>query len=219
LGYLCPIRDIDGLIVACQIRLRTLPTNESNRYRWLSGQGQTLHLYPNSSKSDGELPLAIFRSQGKPVGIALAEGTGAKPFLVSQRLNEIVIGAAGGQWASSEATFKRSLDQASLELEGIKQLTIYPDAGDVLNPSVMKRWQVVVDLLEQWGWSVAFAWWGQVDKSHPDIDELEDFSCITDISASEFWALAKKATKQAERAEQERLEQLKEEAEEQFIKI
>jgi hypothetical protein len=211
-GYLCPVRDIDGLIVACQVRLRILPTSESNRYRWLSGQGQTLHLYPDGS--DGELPLAVFRPQGKPIGISLAEGTGAKPFLVSQRLNEIVIGAAGGQWGSSEATFKRSLDQASLELEGTKQLTIYPDAGDILNPAVMKRWRVVVELLEGWGWSVAFAWWGQVDKSHPDIDELEDFSCITDISASEFWALAKKATKEAERAEKERLDRLKEEAEE-----
>jgi hypothetical protein len=105
-GYLCPVANSDGLIVACQLRLRTIPTTESNRYRWLSGNGQTLHLYPDGCKPEGELPLAVFRPQGKPEGISLAEGTGAKPFLVSQRLNQLVIAAAGGQWASSEVTFQ-----------------------------------------------------------------------------------------------------------------
>jgi hypothetical protein len=212
-GYLCPVRNVDGLIVACQVRLRMLPTSESNRYRWLSGNGQTLHLYPNGCKSNGELPLAVFRPQEKPKGISLAEGTGAKPFLVSQRLKQLVIAAAGGQWASSKATFKRSLDQASLELEGVKELTIYPDAGDVANPSVMKRWQSVVDLLEQWDWSITVGWWGQVDKSHPDIDELTDLSSITYISPDEFWEISKEAKKEAERLEKERQERLKREAE------
>ena len=185
-GYLCPIRNVDGLIVACQVRLRSLPTSESNRYRWLSGDGRTLHLYPDGCKPEGELPLAVFRPQGKPRGISLAEGTGAKPFLVSQRLNQLVISAAGGQWASSEATFKLSLDRASLELGGVKELSICPDAGDINNPSVMKRWGLVVELLEEWGWNVVFAWWGQIDKSHPDIDELNDFSAIQFISPREF---------------------------------
>ena len=190
-GYLCPVANSDGLIVACQLRLRTIPTTESNRYRWLSGNGQTLHLYPDGCKPEGELPLAVFRPQGKPEGISLAEGTGAKPFLVSQRLNQLVIAAAGGQWASSEATFKLSLNQALVELGGVKELTVYPDAGDTLNPSVMSRWQRVIALVEEWGWSVKIAWWGQVDKSHPDIDELTDFNSVTYISPDEFWAIAK----------------------------
>jgi hypothetical protein len=212
-GYLCPVRNADGLIVACQVRLRTLPTSESNRYRWLSGNGQTLHLYPNGCKSDGELPLAVFRPQGKPEGISLAEGTGAKPFLVSQRLNQLVIAAAGGQWASSEATFKLSLNQASVKLGGVKELTIYPDAGDTSNASVMSRWERVVRLLQEWDWSVVIAWWGQVDKTHPDIDELTDFSSIAYISPDEFLAISKGAKKQAERLEKEQLERLKREAE------
>jgi hypothetical protein len=105
-GYLCPVRDIDGLIVACQIRLRALPTGESNRYRWLSTKEQTLHLYTTGFNPKAELPLAIHRPTGKPEGIALVEGTGAKPFLTSQRLNALVIGAAGGQFLSSESTLK-----------------------------------------------------------------------------------------------------------------
>ncbi len=212
-GYLCPVKNVDDLIVACQVRLRTLPTSEGNRYRWLSGNGQTLHLYPDGCKPDGELPLAVFRPQGKPRGISLAEGTGAKPFLVSQRLNQLVIAAAGGQWASSEATFKLSLDQASVELGGVKELTIYPDAGDILNPSVMSRWKRVTALLQEWGWTVNFAWWGQVNKSHPDIDELQDFSAIIYIKPDEFWVISKGAKKQAERLEKERQERLKREAE------
>lgn len=180
-GYLCPIRNAEGLIVACQIRLRTLPMTESSRYRWLSGDRQTLHLFPDGS--NGELPLAVFKPLEKPSGIALAEGTGAKPFLVSQRLNLLTIGAAGGQWASSPNLFKQSLENA--DTDG-KEIKIFPDAGDVHNRHVMTRWQNVVELLEGWGYEVRFGWWGQVDKSHPDIDELEDFSIIQHIKPYEF---------------------------------
>jgi hypothetical protein len=99
-----------------------LPTGDSNRYRWLSTKKQTLHLYTTGFNPDGELPLAIHRPTGKPEGIALAEGTGAKPFLTSQRLNLLVVGAAGGQFSSSESIFKASLDQLSAELGGSKKL-------------------------------------------------------------------------------------------------
>jgi hypothetical protein len=189
-GYLCPIRNADGLIVACQVRLRTLPTTESNRYRWLNGDGQTLHLYPEGCNGEGELPLPIFKPQDKPEGIALAEGTGAKPFLVSQRLSLFTIGASGGQWASSPQLFKEALEKAAIEVEG-KEIKIFPDAGDILNPCVMSRWQRVIVLLEQWGWSVAIGWWGQVDKTHPDIDELTDYGQVEYISPSQFFRLSK----------------------------
>jgi hypothetical protein len=189
-GYLCPIRNADGLIVACQVRLRTLPTTEINRYRWLSGQGQTLHLYPEGCKSDGELPLPVFSPQGKPEGIALPEGTGAKPFLVSQRLNLLTIGAAGGQWASSPQLLKQILEKAALEVKG-REIKIFPDAGDILNRSVMSRWQRMITLLVEWGWSVKVGWWGQVDKTHPDIDELTDYTKVEYISSQEFLAKAK----------------------------
>jgi hypothetical protein len=189
-GYLCPVRNADGLIVACQVRLRTLPTTETSRYRWVSGGGQTLHLYPEGSLPEGELPLAVFRPPGKPEGIALAEGTGAKPFLVSQRLNLFTIGAAGGQWPSSPELFRSTLEKAEIEVK-TQKILIFPDAGDILNQSVMSRWQRVIALLEDWGWSVAIGWWGQVDKSHPDIDELTDYSFVKFIKAEEFLAKAK----------------------------
>jgi hypothetical protein len=42
------------------------------------------------------------------------------------------------------------------------ELVITPDAGDTSNASVMSRWERVVRLLQEWDWSVAIAWWGQV---------------------------------------------------------
>jgi len=183
-GYLCPVRNTDGLIVACQVRIRSLRNDETNRYRWLSGgNGQTLHLYPEGCKPEGELPLAVFHHNDKPEGIALAEGTGAKPFLAAQRLNLLVIGAAGGQWASSPQLFRSILEETALDNKSIK---IFPDAGDILNQSVMYRWQRVISLLAEWGYPVAVGWWGQVDKSHSDIDELDDLSKIQFISPIEF---------------------------------
>ena len=200
-GYLCPIRNTEGLIVACQVRLRILPTTETSRYRWLSGGEQTLHLYPEGCKPEGELPLAVFRPQGTPEGIALAEGTGAKPFLVSQRLNLFTIGAAGGQWASSLELFRATLEKAATEVSG-KSIKIFPDAGDILNQSVMSRWQRVINLLEEWGWEVAIGWWGQANKSDRDIDELDleeliHHTTVEYISSKEFLELNKaKATNQ-----------------------
>jgi sugar-specific transcriptional regulator TrmB len=206
-GYLCPIRNVDGLVTACQVRLRTLPTAETSRYRWLSGGGQTLHLYPEGCKDEGELPLPVFRPQGKPEGIALAEGTGAKPFLVSQRLNLLTIGAAGGQWASSLELFRSTLEKVALEIKG-RSIKIFPDAGDILNQSVMSRWQRVISLLEEWGWEVAIGWWGQANKSDLDIDELDieeliDHNTIEYISSTEFLDLSKiKPTEQDKRFSQ-----------------
>ena len=87
-GYLCPVRSISGHITGLQLRLHK-PT-DGNRYRWLSTpQNATLKLQP-----ENENPLAVFHPTGdKPFGIALCEGTGAKPFFVSQRLNCLTIGS------------------------------------------------------------------------------------------------------------------------------
>lgn len=196
-GWLCPVRNKDGLIVAIQVRLRVVPTGEG-RYRWLSSKnkknpnGQSPHVYPVGDK-DGELPLASFYPEGEPKGIAIAEGVGAKPFYVAQRLGMLTVGAAGGQWASSPVTFRESLDHFSEKMDGLKELTLYVDAGDVLNKLVIDRWQKTVKLLQEWGWTVHIAWWGQISKKHDDIDELptEKIKDISYITPDYFWELAK----------------------------
>ncbi|HEY9650720.1 MAG TPA: tyrosine-type recombinase/integrase [Coleofasciculaceae cyanobacterium] len=80
-----------------------------------------------------------------------------------------------------------------------KEIKIFPDAGDILNPSVMHRWQKVISLLEEWGCSVTISWWGQVDKSYPDIDELDDLSSICFITTKDFlsWAESEEKDKNA----------------------
>lgn len=177
-GFLCPIKDVYGRIVACQVRLRN---TEEGRYRWLSSRtkkrpnGQSPHL------QNGELPLAVFRpgemlrhtiaKSTVPYAIALVEGTGPKPFLASERLGQVVVGAAGGLWTSSTLTLWDTLSTLSEEI-GTKQIILYPDAGDVLNRQVMLRWERVITLLCTWGYEVSVAWWGQATKESNDIDEL-----------------------------------------------
>jgi hypothetical protein len=180
-GYLCPLRDYDGKITALQLRLH----EADNRYRWLSSERQTLEL----NVGDGlEHSLAVFKPEN-PTGISIVEGTGAKPFLASRRLNNIVIGAAGGQFAGSPKLLEEYLRRASEDV-GVKEVTIYPDAADILNKPVMTRWEQVANLIISFGYDVKFAWWSQISKTDSDIDELTDFSQIKYLSLDEFLSLA-----------------------------
>lgn len=212
-GYLCPVRNIDGLIVACQLRLRTLPTTESSRYRWLSGDGQVLHLFPEGCKSEGELPLAVhFPQHSLKRGIGLCEGTGAKPFLAAQRLGIPFIGAAGGLFASSQRLLEIYLER--LNCDRRQEIIIPIDGGDILNNQVLARWHRVVALVQKLGHSVKVAWWGQLTKNHPDIDELASLEAIEFITTKTFWDIVNHTKQQAERDEKLRQERLKLEAEE-----
>lgn len=185
-GYLCPVRNVSGQIVGCQVRWRN--PADGNRYAWLSGNGNVLHFFPDGS--EGELPLAIhFPIKEKAKEVSLIEGTGAKPFLAANRLSSVVIGAAGGLWLASRQTLKNALEVVT---EGNKVIIIvYPDAGDVINPQVMNRWRNTIEYLQQLGYEIAVKWWNQITKDSPDIDELSDLSQIKTISVKEFFDLPK----------------------------
>jgi hypothetical protein len=182
-GYLCPLTDYDGKKVALQLRLHS--PDDSGRYRWLSSSAQTLALDVGGTL---ENPLTVFKPE-HPTGIAIVEGTGAKPFLASRRLNNIVIGAAGGQFAGSPKLLKEYLRRASQDVNS-KEVVIYPDAADILNKSVMTRWEQVASLIISFGYNVKFAWWSQISKTDSDIDELTDFSQIKYLNLDEFLSLA-----------------------------
>lgn len=188
-GYLCPIRNQRGLIVACQLRLRVVSADQKNRYRWLSQEekGHVLHFFPEGGNPGGELPLAICRPQEQPKFVALAEGTGAKPNLVSLHWGAFTIGAAGGQWASSPATLKEAIETGIKE-SGSSCIRLYPDAGDIHNRPVALRWQRLITLLQEWGYPVLIGWWNQRSKDNPDIDELtpEQFSQVTYLKPQDF---------------------------------
>jgi hypothetical protein len=191
-GYLCPIKDLDGLIVGCQVRLRD--ADDGGRYRWLSSATRKRPNGPTPHLSSGELPLAVHKPQVVRLNtIGMTEGTGAKPFIAAQRLGQVVIGAAGGQFASSPRTLKTTLEQL-----GSETINFYVDAGSATNNHVLRQYKRTWQLLQQWGYQITVGWWEQTDKAHPDIDELSDYNEIAYISSDEFLEISAKALRQQE---------------------
>ena len=185
-GIACPIFNHEGLAVGLQMRVLDKRADPKSRYRWLSdGEGNRSHL-PN-----GELPIAYWQPpeihRGLPVG--LVEGTGFKPAIASRRLNQILIGAAGGQHTGSPTQLRTYLEVAARHGAEAGWVQIYLDGGDVENAHVMYRLSQLVDFLQRWGYRVEIAWWGQNSKSDPDIDELTKLSAISYISCEGFMPL------------------------------
>ncbi|NJK29721.1 MAG: hypothetical protein HC940_06000, partial [Acaryochloris sp. SU_5_25] len=169
-GYFWPLYNVHGQMVALQQRKRNV--SEDNRYIWLSSSTKR-NPEGNGPHVNGELPLAVYKPGGPYNRIALVEGTGVKPYLLSQRLHLPTIGAAGGLWASSPETLYETLKVLSQAASEQPTITLYPDAGAVRNLNVFRQYQRVIRLLEEWGYSVEVAWWGQNYKDNScDIDEL-----------------------------------------------
>lgn len=169
-GYLWPLYNVHDQITALQLRKRNVDSD--NRYIWLSSSTKR-NPNGNGPHVNGEIPLAVYKSFGPYSRIALVEGTGVKPYLLSQRLHLPTIGAAGGLWASSSETLRKTLTVLSKTAEQPPIITLYPDAGAVRNLNVFRQYQRVIRLLEEWGYSVEVAWWGQTYKENScDIDEL-----------------------------------------------
>ncbi|WP_026730801.1 hypothetical protein [Fischerella sp. PCC 9605] len=181
-GYLCPVRDFTGRIVAAQLRLHN--PIDGNRYKWLSTPSTaTLKVQP-----EDELPLAVFHPpSGAPSGIAIVEGVGAKPFWVSQRLNYLVIGAAGGQWLSSPKLLEKYIKQA-IAVYGELPINVIPDAGWTLNKAVAQNLIRLFSWLEEHFESsqIKVLEWNQIHKSQGDIDELKDLSIVRCLKLESF---------------------------------
>lgn len=178
-GYLCPIRNYDGLLVGFQIRLRN---SEQGRYRWLSGQVSP-HLEVNGKN---ELPLAVFKPSTNPIGIAIVEGVGTKAFYTSQRLNYLVIGAAGGQHTGSPEQLKNYIQKAVDEY-GNLPITIFPDHNWALDNNVKNRLLATIDFLKSnSSQQILIGDWNQLTKNQPDIDEISTGFGIRYLSVEAF---------------------------------
>jgi hypothetical protein len=173
-GFACPAFDVHGNIIGWQLRVDEA-TDES-KYRWAKG-------WKSSHLPNGELPITVCRPvEGvKRPGAGLAEGL-LKPFVAAQRLGQIFIGAAAGNFAGSPEQLKESIDALKPEI-----ITLYPDAGAVTNPHVMGQYRRTIELVSSWGYAVNVAWWRQLEKSHPDVDELTGDEAITYLTPSEFF--------------------------------
>jgi hypothetical protein len=175
-GYVCPSFDLEGKVNGWQIRYDD-PEAAGGKYKWPVSP----HL------RSGELPITVTLPMGevKRPGLWSAEGF-LKSYIAAQKLGTTFIGSPNGQFSGSP---RQTL--AALEYFG-KEINLAPDAGDVCNPQVMQRWATQIQWLQDHGAKVWIAWWGQVNKDHPDIDELTGDEAITCISPEEFFALGKK---------------------------
>lgn len=180
----CVTFNPQGLATGLQIRLTG--EVEGGRYRWLSGTHSS-HL-PN-----GELPLTyIAPSTLTSACIGLVEGTGIKPQIAADKLGETVIGAAGGQHATSPKQLKEFLEEAQKEIKKTfpdaspSTLRLYLDAGDVNNKHVTQRVNNLIAFLTKLGYKVEIAWWVQTTKEDDDIDELSDVSLIEYVPYKQF---------------------------------
>ncbi|MHC5748764.1 MAG: DEAD/DEAH box helicase family protein, partial [Nostoc sp.] len=180
-GYIIPVKNYDGLITGLQLRLRN-PV-ETGRYRWISGKETVLKVAipVNGLEPVLENPLAIFKPVNQPKAIWIVEGTGAKPFLTSQRLNAFVIGAAGGQFLASQNQFETAINRAIADY-GQLPIRIALDAGDIENTSVRNRWVEIARHLQKLNYDFSFVWYNQFLKTDSDIDELSS----TELEKIEF---------------------------------
>lgn len=185
-GILIPVRDLEGNIIAFQIR-NTEKSGNAAKYVW-SGHPENLktdaerkkEFYPSIHLQNGERPLHIANPHGlqTPEKIYLAEGV-LKPDITAYRFKQVVIGSPGGSWyGSPEQLF------TALEYFNTKNIFLYADAGAIINTNVMTMYNRTRQLLEHEGYKVSVAWWGQVSKPKSklenglefcDIDELDNF--------------------------------------------
>lgn len=165
-GYLCPLFNRDGLIVACQVRARN--PQADRRYYWLSSSGdkrpngQSAHL-----KGTHENPLLFLGEFENAPVIGLCEGTGAKPLIAHKLLGIPIIGAASGNFANGESQILEVLKVAPEA-----KFVLLADAGSQVNPGITRHYQAIAGLLHDQGRVLEIADWGQWDsKTAGDVDE------------------------------------------------
>ena len=173
-GLIVPIRNPQGLYIGWQYRL----DRASNcRYLWAKSNGVSSHLSEYS-----ELPLSFNLPSGSVTNydyIALTEGVGFKPQLTANQFGLISLGASGGMFAASPKLLAEYLKQTST-ISKTKSVLLFPDAGAVKNPLVLKQYKRTIDLVQSLGYNVQIAWWGQINKSCPDPDEFKgDYRVIS----------------------------------------
>jgi len=174
--------DPEGRITGAQVK----PDNEKlGKYIWLSSQRQGGN---GPQLPNGELPLFVWKHPEAATinDVWLCEGA-LKSLIVALKLwregrtDVAVIGTA------SAARYGSKTLKAYLRQFDCKTLRLLPDAGAVGNPHICQANSDTLASCIEWGYSITVGWWGQVDKSHPDIDELKSFDRIAFLTADEFW--------------------------------
>ena len=191
-GYVVPVWNEHSQIIGYQIR-NDNSDEDAPKYLWATSKPNLRRRIAASSHlQNGELPLTFclpawytalsveINPSKKLTGyINIAEGM-LKAWIIAQLRELLVIGAAAGNFAASEETFKRYLEAASVLLGGTKQVVLWADAGAQANKDVMLQYRRTYYLLKKWGYTLQIAWWGQIDKNCKDGDEyLDEYELLT----------------------------------------
>jgi hypothetical protein len=172
-GIACLAFDSEGRAIGYQIRLENVT---DSKYRWAKG-------LTSSHLASGELPISHIINDKESDRVWLSEGI-LKPFVAAHKHGINAIGAAGGHFSGAANQIKNAI-------ETYREVIISPDAGDINNPQVMKRWSKEITFLESLGKSLLIAWWGQKTKNDDDIDELENLDQVEFLTPSQFLAMGK----------------------------
>lgn len=175
-GIACPAFDGQGRAIGWQLRLDE--ATDGDKYRWAGSQKTIPSNLPN-----GELPTSIIISSADKSRLWLCEGI-LKPFVSASKHGIACLGASGGHFLGSPQQVKDAI-------ANYQELVIVPDAGDIANPKVMKRWKKQIEFIKTLGKPVKVAWWGQKTKDDDDIDELESLDQVGFITISQFLDMGK----------------------------
>jgi hypothetical protein len=180
-GILIPIPDKDGLFVGLRVHNSNHATNEDPKYYPLSSEAKPWHL------NNGEQPLAVYWGDAPQNIICFAEGLEYKPAIAAKQLNCVVIGASGGNFASSPKLLAEAVAKIETAL-GPCQKVLAPDAGSRVNKNVLGQYRKLKGLVNL----DAVLDWGQWDsKENLDLDELSNLDLITYQKPVEFFGAEK----------------------------
>lgn len=185
-GYLCPVRDIEGRIVAFQVRT----SSRDAKYLWLrtnvnGDDGEPLYSI-SSHLLNGELPYNFVGSIAQAPLVGLCEGV-LKPFVAHVKHGLPMVGVSGGHFKSGSEQLVKLADIA--RQKGTK-FVFFPDSGSLLNADVSRVLLTNIRLFREVGLEVAFADWGQLfDDRAKDIDEIDDITGIKYYSSVDFESL------------------------------
>jgi len=193
-GYLTPIFDYKHRIQGCQLRVKN-PTEGCGKYLWLKTYKFDDGFDPRNEITshiiNGELPIGVYSPENPTKEyIGTSEGH-IKPNIIAHRFGCTVLGAAGGQFASSPETFKKQIEEISKKI-GTRLVIDYVDAGTIFNPQVIRQLRKKWHLLTTWGFDVKIATWDaqNLKKSEGgrDADEInsEEIRAIHHISIENF---------------------------------
>jgi|GEM_PF-482242 len=187
-GRMIPVQTATGLYVGAQVI-----TKEGKRWY---GYGGSNHL-----KETGELPLAVVYPENPRVGIVyLTESTLDKPWLCAFQQNIVTIGASniGCNPKDLARTIQAIKDKYGWDEIDI-QYVLMADGGAVTNKGVTICYQKLSNQFTELGEKLQFGWWGQVEKSGGDIDEIDTATTIRCLSSDKFFSIGRAQMEKKER--------------------